>query len=176
MNLTEKIADELKNEQPVIRCQRCGRQSAAAPLELSEEVKKEYFRCLLGQRRYTKTIDMFDRTVLATFEEPTIAIQRRLESLGDLSITEAGDANLIGTLAEIQHVDTDTGVSTSVYKASPDDRLKLLENVNTMLSGLELNTIELLALRRANELFMLTLGLLSSSVLSNDFFKGVGLS
>lgn len=174
--LTDKEVTEVKEEQPVVPCRRCGRLSAAAPIELSEEAKKEYFRCMLGQRRYTKTVELFDGTVSVTFEEPTVAIQRRLESLKNLSISEATDANLIGMLAEIQHVDQETGTATVVYKASPEDRLRYLGDPSTMMSELTVNAVEMLALRRVNEIFLIVLGLLSSSVLSSDFFKGVGLS
>lgn len=164
------------SEQQVVRCQRCGRLSAAAPISIDESTKKEYFRCLLGQRPFSKTVKMFSGAVEVTFEEPSAAVQRRLESYTGTSQAVMDDMNLIGSIKELIHVDTDTGNSTVIYSATVEDRLASLADPASAIDKIGLSSVELTALRRVCGVFYVLLGTLAGSVLTDDFFAGVGLS
>lgn len=157
-------------------CPRCGKDLSQPQLRVSEETVKDYVRHMLGGRRFKKEFEMFDGALKITFEEPTAGEDWKKQTSGD-STELARDKYMLLTLAAVETVDKEVGVTKALYKKSPNERLELINNVPEGIANLSesLSTVQLAIVSRCSTTFAALLSLIISEVTSEDFYKGAGL-
>ncbi len=161
-----------------IICPRCNKNISQAALTVSEDVLKEYTRCLLGQRPFTKTMSMFGGTMQLTFESMSAEQAEVFKTvMVEADVEKALDAKLLATLKNIKVIDTDNQTSVDTYTADYNTRLgycksmpaevaTVIKNVDAPLLGV---------LRKCALTFELLCVTIRESVFNGDFYEGIGL-
>lgn len=168
-------------------CGRCGRPANAGPVTLSEKVKREYFRSLLGQRPFSHTFSAYGglyRVTFTTLSGEALAIQRannraarRDDVALDSYLAELNTTNLVGTLTKIETFDADSRITNTVYEASAEDRLKYVSDPVTAYDALlnKLDQLQITIVRKASDAFIMLCTLLAELGDDQDFYEGAGL-
>lgn len=162
-----------------VPCKRCGRDAATAPLKIDEEIKKAYFRSILGQRPFSHTYRLYNNQLLITFETmkgDTLINYGLGMKNNDASLLPLANLILIGSLARVAVVD-DTLQEKVLYEATAEQRAEALKHVDEALNGLArtLDQMLILTLRNTCTLFnALCAGLIELGQ-DENFYKGAGL-
>ena len=160
-------------------CKRCGRSNMDKPLKVREEIVKEYFRSLLGQRPFSYTLKALDGYLNIEF-----TLQHGESLLASIKDTSgiADDANvltmtLMSTLTAVTLIDKEKGVSKVVYSAEPKDLTRAVTDYKEYYEKLvkSIDAIQLSVIRQASALFNVLVVQLMNAVANEDFYKGAGL-
>lgn len=174
MNVTESE----QNEHNTGVCTRCGRASLAADLKVSDETMKEYLRCSLGGRVFSKTISvhgMFDLVFEALPADLEIALERYVQQ--HTPEISGVDLRTLVTLARIDKYDQDTGETTTVYEKDINTRREFIKHPEKSFEELakKLDSAMLGVVRRAGLSFLVLCGAIIEELVDGDFYEGVGL-
>lgn len=168
---------------PVI-CKRCGRDSADAPLKVTEEVMKRYLRSVLGGKPFTNTFSIADGKISAEFQEISADVADKLQRVlrnmdGDSAINSAVDFKLLFTLKKLELIDEDGTVVVKYDSKNFADKINFDKDVNVAAKFEEFSKyfdeVLLGILRRMSIAFALLLKAITDQLTSSDFYDGVGL-
>lgn len=165
-----------EQEQPQV-CKRCGRPDLNKELDVSDEAVKEYFRCALGGRKFTKTFNVMNNELSATFEALSAQDELLLNRLNPTSTVQPIDVRMLLSLKEVSVFDPETSGLRTIYSRSTEDSKKLLENPAEELDKLTENfdSVMLGVLRRMHITFVMLINTITEHIIDEDFYKGVGL-
>lgn len=167
-----------EEKQPMI-CKRCGRIELDKNLEVDEATMKEYFRCSLGGKPFTRSFNVADGDFTATFEVLSADAEVLLDKYINKDMTDIAlmDLRLLLTLKEITKLDAETSGIKTIYSRDKKERIKVLDNPKASLEQLTSNfdSIMLGVLRRMNVTFMLLTNTILENIINQDFYEGVGL-
>lgn len=159
-------------------CKRCGRQVTEEPLKVSDDVVKEYMRCRLGGRLFSREFKSLDGSLIITLETANASISRLLEKYLDPDgILANSDAQVLALVSSIDRVDRDNGTINNIYKADAKDRKNALSDIDTGMDAIcdALDVVELGLVRRATKAFVILNNVLMETAIDENFYKGVGL-
>ena len=175
------MAEEEKQEvaDTPLTCKRCGRPHLDKDIEVEEETLKEYIRCTLGGRLFSKTFNVLNNELQVVLTALPAEFEVELERLP----YDAGanmsplDMRLLLTLAEIKVFDPDTSGMKTVYSADLDQRKAMLKNPAEALEMLatKVDSVLLGVLRRMSATFVVLQNAILEEIVNSDFYKGVGL-
>lgn len=166
-----------KLDQP-IPCKRCGRDAATAPLKIDEEIKKEYFRSILGQRPFSHTYRLYDNQLLITYETmkgDTLVNYGLSMKQTDADLLPLANLILIGSLVRVAVID-EAMQEKVLYEASAEDRAAAVKDVSASMNRLAacMDQMLIMTLRNTCTMFnALCAGLVE--VGKTKFYKGAGL-
>lgn len=161
-----------------VYCNRCGRPSMAAELQVSDENMKEYLRCALGNRPFSKVIPVMG-VIEFTFTMLPADLEVRLErhiSKNEGQVNNL-DIRMLLSLEKITKYDEDTAETVTVYEKSAEERSMILNKPEQGLQELssKLDSALLNVARRASMSFSILCNLILEKMVSRDFYEGVGL-
>jgi hypothetical protein len=176
----KELEDELRNKQ---ECKRCGRPMGSDPLQVSDEVMEEYFRCLLGQKPFEKTFKLFGGQLLITFRElPGRAIIENDKAseryTTDAEFAESLDMYLLtSTLKNVSVFDNKTLETTVLYEASEEDLIENAKNPREAYSRLleKVGQLKIALIRRVSTAFSYLVTALIEKGQDENFYEGAGL-
>jgi hypothetical protein len=166
------------HEEHALICPRCNKNLSQPELTVSEDVRKEYTRCLLGQRPFTKTLTLLDGALQVTFESMSAEQAELFRTvMADAEIERAIDAKLLATLKTIKVIDKEVQTSVDTYMADYNTRLgfcksmppaitEVLKNIDAPMLGI---------LRKCTVTFDLLCMTIREDVFAGDFYEGIGL-
>ena len=167
-----------KLDQP-IPCKRCGRDAATAPLKIDEEIKKEYFRSILGQRPFSHTYRLYDNQLLITYETmkgDTLVNYGLSMKQTDADLLPLANLILIGSLVRVAVID-EVMQEKVLYEASAEDRAAAVKDVSASMNRLAACKDQMLIMTLRNTCTMfnaLCAGLVEVGQ-DENFYKGAGL-
>lgn len=175
-----ELEEELKNKQ---ECRRCGRPLGSEPVQISDEVMEEYFRCLLGQKPFEKTFKLFNGQLLMTFRElPGNAIIENDKAAEkyttDAEFAESLDMYLLtSTLKNVSVFDNKTLETIVLYEASEEDLIENAKNPKAAYNRLleKVGQLKVALLRRVSTTFSFLLTALMEKGQDENFYEGAGL-
>ena len=165
----EVKADDEKKEK---FCPKCGADVNEYKIEASEEEKKEYLRCILANRRYTKKYSLFNNTLSLEFSllsnKDSHTMGQHLEKL-DVSdrVKSIADAIKIKTLYYCKSFNTQ-----SFEVPLPDESWEDLYNQRF---GEMSEDIPIMIAKVMMQFIKLT-EILSTEALDESFWEGAGLA
>lgn len=160
-------------------CKRCGRPDLTKDIEVDEAVMRDYMRCALGGKLFTRTFSILNGelnvTMVALPADCELALERYLAT--PESDIDAMDMRLLLSLENIEVFDQETSGFKSIYHADLTARKKVLENPRESLNQLAKNADAVLlgALRRMSTTFVILQNAVLEAAVNSDFYKGVGL-
>lgn len=176
----EEEVEELRRqlEKPV-PCKRCGRDAATAPLNIDEDIKKAYFRSILGQRPFAHTYRLYDNRLLITFETmkgDTLINYGLSMKQSDASLLPLANLMLVGSLTRVAVIDDDLQEKV-LYEASNVDRADALKNVDAAMDKLAscMDQMLIMTLRNTCTMFNALCAGLVELGQDENFYKGAGL-
>ena len=167
-----------KLDQP-IPCKRCGRDAATAPLKIDEEIKKDYFRSILGQRPFSHTYRLYDNQLLITYETmkgDTLVNYGLSMKQTDADLLPLANLILIGSLVRVAVID-EAMQEKVLYEASAEDRAAAVKDVSASMNRLAACMDQMLVMTLRNTCTMfnaLCAGLVEVGQ-DENFYKGAGL-
>lgn len=172
-----KVKEEHVEEHAVL-CPRCNKNIAQADLTVTDDVLKEYTRCLLGQRPFTKTMTLFKGAMQVTFESMSAEQAEIFRTvMAEADLDRALDAKLLATMKNIKVIDATTQTSADTYTADYNTRLGYCKSmpaeVTDVLKGIDAPMLGVL--RKCALTFELLCLTIRESVFSEDFYEGIGL-
>jgi hypothetical protein len=167
-----------KLDQP-IPCKRCGRDAATAPLKIDEEIKKEYFRSILGQRPFSHTYRLYDNQLLITYETmkgDTLVNYGLSMKQTDADLLPLANLILIGSLVRVAVID-ESMQEKVLYEASAEDRAAAVTDVNASMNRLAtcMDQMLIMTLRNTCTMFNALCAGLVEVGQDENFYKGAGL-
>lgn len=167
-----------KLDQP-IPCKRCGRDAATAPLKIDEEIKKEYFRSILGQRPFSHTYRLYDNQLLITYETmkgATLVNYGLSMKQTDADLLPLANLILIGSLVRVAVID-ESMQEKVLYEASAEDRAAAVKDVNASMNRLAtcMDQMLIMTLRNTCTMFNALCAGLVEVGQDENFYKGAGL-
>lgn len=189
----EELTAKCKEQQAVIEdlqtkidsmnvCACCGRVVTEQPLQLSEDVKKAYFKAMLVQKPFTKEYTLFDGCLKVVLEMPSkdilIAQKKAIASIDNILNTQAiTDIMLLSCLVSATLIDEDADEETVIYEADKDSRIELLETPEESIESLMLKCdyAVLTAIRETLTMFGKLLNAITNVGLDKNFYEGAGL-
>lgn len=167
-----------KLDQP-IPCKRCGRDAATAPLKIDEEIKKEYFRSILGQRPFSHTYRLYDNQLLITYETmkgDTLVNYGLSMKQTDADLLPLANLILIGSLVRVAVID-EAMQEKVLYEASAEDRAAAVKDVNASMNRLAtcMDQMLIMTLRNTCTMFNALCAGLVEVGQDENFYKGAGL-
>lgn len=167
-----------KLDQP-IPCKRCGRDAATAPLKIDEEIKKEYFRSILGQRPFSHTYRLYDNQLLITYETmkgDTLVNYGLSMKQTDADLLPLANLILIGSLVRVAVID-ESMQEKVLYEASAEDRAAAVKDVNASMNRLAtcIDQMLIMTLRNTCTMFNALCAGLVEVGQDENFYKGAGL-
>lgn len=162
-----------------VYCKRCGRPHLTKDLEVDEETMKEYTRCALGGKPFSRTFNVLNNELQVTFlalpAEFEVALER-LQAIAD-SDMYAIDLRMLLTLESIKVFDPDTSGMKTVYFADLEKRRAILEAPKKALEELasDVDAVLLGVLRRMSSTFVVLQNAILENIVNKDFYEGVGL-
>lgn len=167
-----------KLDQP-IPCKRCGRDAATAPLKIDEEIKKEYFRSILGQRPFSHTYRLYDNQLLITYETmkgDTLVNYGLSMKQTDADLLPLANLILIGSLVRVAVID-ESMQEKVLYEASAEDRAAAVKDVNASMNRLAtcMDQMLIMTLRNTCTMFNALCAGLVEVGQDENFYKGAGL-
>lgn len=173
----EKTVDELKSKKHV--CKRCGREDTDAPLRVREDIVKDYFRAILGQRPFVFTYKAFNgaMNIEFTMQHGDILLAELNRERTDITSPSYANRLLMSTLSGVTLVDKERGTSKIVYSADVEDLIKAVDDYNDYYTKLvkKIDAVQLGVIKQASLLFNLLLSQLMHEVTTADFYEGAGL-
>lgn len=189
----EELTEKCKEQQAIIEdlqtkidnmnvCACCGRAVTEQPLQLSEDVKKAYFKAMLVQKPFTKEYTLFDGCLKVVLEMPSkdilIAQKKAIASIDNILNTQAiTDIMLLSCLVSATLVDEDADEETVIYEADKDSRIALLETPEESIESLMMKCdyAVLTAIRETLTMFGKLLNAITNVGLDKNFYEGAGL-
>lgn len=167
-----------KLDQP-IPCKRCGRDAATAPLKIDEEIKKEYFRSILGQRPFSHTYRLYDNQLLITYETmkgDTLVNYGLSMKQTDADLLPLANLILIGSLVRVAVID-ESMQEKVLYEASAEDRAAAVKDVSASMNRLAacMDQMLIMTLRNTCTMFNALCAGLVEVGQDENFYKGAGL-
>ena len=167
-----------KLDQP-IPCKRCGRDAATAPLKIDEEIKKEYFRSILGQRPFSHTYRLYDNQLLITYETmkgDTLVNYGLSMKQADADLLPLANLILIGSLVRVAVID-EAMQEKVLYEASAEDRAAAVKDVSASMNRLAacMDQMLIMTLRNTCTMFNALCAGLVEVGQDENFYKGAGL-
>lgn len=167
-----------KLDQP-IPCKRCGRDAATAPLKIDEEIKKDYFRSILGQRPFSHTYRLYDNQLLITYETmkgDTLVNYGLSMKQTDADLLPLANLILIGSLVRVAVID-EAMQEKVLYEASAEDRAAAVKDVNASMNRLAtcMDQMLIMTLRNTCTMFNALCAGLVEVGQDENFYKGAGL-
>lgn len=167
-----------KLDQP-IPCKRCGRDAATAPLKIDEEIKKEYFRSILGQRPFSHTYRLYDNQLLITYETmkgDTLVNYGLSMKQTDADLLPLANLILIGSLVRVAVID-EAMQEKVLYEASAEDRAAAVKDVSASMNSLAacMDQMLIMTLRNTCTMFNALCAGLVEVGQDENFYKGAGL-
>ena len=167
-----------KLHQP-IPCKRCGRDAATAPLKIDEEIKKEYFRSILGQRPFSHTYRLYDNQLLITYETmkgDTLVNYGLSMKQTDADLLPLANLILIGSLVRVAVID-ESMQEKVLYEASAEDRATAVKDVSASMNRLAacMDQMLIMTLRNTCTMFNALCAGLVEVGQDENFYKGAGL-
>lgn len=167
-----------KLDQP-IPCKRCGRDAATAPLKIDEEIKKEYFRSILGQRPFSHTYRLYDNQLLITYETmkgDTLVNYGLSMKQTDADLLPLANLILIGSLVRVAVID-EAMQEKVLYEASAEDRAAAVKDVSASMNRLAacMDQMLIMTLRNTCTMFNALCAGLVEVGQDENFYKGAGL-
>jgi len=167
-----------KLDQP-IPCKRCGRDAATAPLKIDEEIKKEYFRSILGQRPFSHTYRLYDNQLLITYETmkgDTLVNYGLSMKQTDADLLPLANLILIGSLVRVAVID-EAMQEKVLYEASTEDRAAAVKDVSASMNRLAacMDQMLIMTLRNTCTMFNALCAGLVEVGQDENFYKGAGL-
>lgn len=167
-----------KLDQP-IPCKRCGRDAATAPLKIDEEIKKDYFRSILGQRPFSHTYRLYDNQLLITYETmkgDTLVNYGLSMKQTDADLLPLANLILIGSLVRVAVID-EAMQEKVLYEASAEDRAAAVKDVSASMNRLAacMDQMLIMTLRNTCTMFNALCAGLVEVGQDENFYKGAGL-
>ena len=167
-----------KLDQP-IPCKWCGRDAATAPLKIDEEIKKEYFRSILGQRPFSHTYRLYDNQLLITYETmkgDTLVNYGLSMKQTDADLLPLANLILIGSLVRVAVID-EAMQEKVLYEASAEDRAAAVKDVSASMNRLAacMDQMLIMTLRNTCTMFNALCAGLVEVGQDENFYKGAGL-
>lgn len=167
-----------ENLEKTIYCKRCGRQVVEDPVTVSDDVVKEYMRCRLGGRPFSREMRVLNGSFIITAETADADIIRLLDRYIDINgVLTNPDMQLLALISKLERVDLDSGITTTIYEADRSVRKAALTDTETGIGKLcaNLDAVELGVVRRACKAFVILNNILMETIVDENFYKGVGL-
>ena len=163
----------------LIPCKRCGRDAATAPLKIDEEIKKEYFRSILGQRPFSHTYRLYDNQLLITYETmkgDTLVNYGLSMKQTDADLLPLANLILIGSLVRVAVID-ESMQEKVLYEASAEDRAAAVKDVSASMNRLAacMDQMLIMTLRNTCTMFNALCAGLVEVGQDENFYKGAGL-
>lgn len=167
-----------KLDQP-IPCKRCGRDAATAPLKIDGEIKKEYFRSILGQRPFSHTYRLYDNQLLITYETmkgDTLVNYGLSMKQTDADLLPLANLILIGSLVRVAVID-ESMQEKVLYEASAEDRASAVKDISASMNRLAtcMDQMLIMTLRNTCTMFNALCAGLVEVGQDENFYKGAGL-
>ena len=180
--MENKVAEEQvtqPSDQLSLRCPRCNKEVSEGYLTVADDVLKEYTRCLLGQRPFSKTMDLFGGVMRVTFEAMSAEQAELFQTIvsEDTDLARILDIKMLATLKSISMVDSNMSATTDVYLADYNTRKEYCRNAPTDVTAIikNIDAAVLGTLRRCALAFDTLCVAIKDSVFSEDFYTGIGL-
>lgn len=169
---------ETTSTETVTHCPRCGRSIYEGYVKVSEDVMKDYTRSLLGQRRFSKTIELLEGNLRITFEalgadqSELIAVHAK-----DMTLDKILDLKLLATLSNVQVIDPVMHETTDKYTASYEDRVAYCKTVPESMAAVlkDIDAPLMGIIRKCALSFDVLCAALKEQVFNSDFYEGIGL-
>lgn len=161
-----------------IYCKRCGRQVTDEPVTVSDDVVKEYMRCRLGGKPFSRELKVLNGSFIITAETADAGLIRIVDKYLDVNgILPNPDVQLLALITKLERVDVDSGIIDTLYEADIDARKDALANVEVGMDKLckKLDAVELGVVRRACKAFVVLNNILMEMIVDENFYSGVGL-
>lgn len=179
MNDAETIKDDVNSQEQSHVCAWCGRDYTKKTTHVSEDVLKDYVRCMLSQSEFRKEFSLLNNTIKVGFVEPqgdiSIFIDERQKSGTDIHILR--DIRLLASLEYVKAIDEDTGDVVTILNRSEDERkeeplryAKAIKELAEMVSTSQLSMI-----RNCSSLFSVLCLNIVDEIVNKNFYEGVGL-
>lgn len=177
----EAVAEQLQQsaEKLSVRCPRCNKEVSEGYLTVSDDVLKEYTRCLLGQRPFSKTMDIFGGVMRVTFEAMSAEQAELFQTIinENTDLARVLDIKMLATLKSISMVDSNMAATTDIYLADYNTRREYCKNAPADVTAIikNIDAAVLGTLRRCALAFDTLCVAIKDSVFSEDFYTGIGL-
>ena len=160
-------------------CKRCGRPHLEKDIEVDEATLREYTRCALGGRIFSKTFSVCNGELNVTLSALPAEFEVEVERLATVATSDIQtlDIRLLLSLTEIKAFDADTSGFKTIYSADIEARKKILENPKQAMKDLaeKVDAILLGVLRRMSATFIILQNAILETLVNKDFYEGVGL-
>ena len=179
-NKVKELEDALASKEV---CRRCGRELGTSPLAVTDSVAEEYFRCLLGQRPFEKTFNLFGGRLRLTFRE--LSGDSIIENNRTITKAESDDefADVLemylvtGMLVKVETFDEATMRTETLYDMTDD---QLIENTKDPKAAYDnlLRTVgqmKIAVIRRTCTIFEYLLSALIEKGQDPNFYEDAGL-
>ena len=164
-------------------CKRCGFDNNEELIKTDDNLRKEYYKCLLAQKPFVKKYDIMDGFITITCVEP---LQKALAAYGNCwdklgnTIVQYGQDLLCMLVIEKLERRTDEGFEV-MYETTAEERTELLRSISLMYiekvipeAYQNLPQVVLLAIKSVASVFTDFCTKLSAEALDANFWKGVG--
>ena len=176
--VSDPVQGNVDSVDSVAVCPRCHKDLSQPHISVAEDVIKEYTRCLLGQRPFSKTINLLDGTLQVTFEGMTAEQSELLKPLlVEADIDRAIDMKLLATLKSVRAVDKGMQTSVDTYMADYNTRKQYCKSVPADITEVfaSLDAPMLGVLRRCALAFDMLCLSIRESIFDDHFYTGIGL-
>jgi hypothetical protein len=148
-------------------CQACGHDTRLESVELKEEDRREYVRCVLGRRQFTKEYTFLDGAVKAVFGDCALSAQTAADQLARELRKERPSipASLIRCAIAMRELSM--GGESRIWEGTPKDIQEMGDRVDYLDSSLPMTLIP--SVTAAYTLFCQTLIGLSERGLDRNF-------
>ena len=173
--------DEKITNEPAIHsthCPRCGKMVEDSYITVSEDTMQEYTRCMLGQRSFSKTIELLGGVLKLTFVALSAEQAELVKNLAsDMSIEEILDLKLLATLSKIEVVDSTIHETIDKYVAEYADRLgyckKFPKDITKVITDVDAPMLGII--RKCALSFDVLCSAIKDNIFNQDFYEGIGL-
>ena len=175
------MSDEIKTDNvvEVKNCPWCGRDCTKTSVHISEDVLKEYVRCMLGQVEFRKEFSLLDNSIKVGFVEPpgdiSVFLDERQKSGVDIHVLR--DIRLLASFEYIGVVDEDTGDTTYIISRNDSERreepLKYAKAIKELAE--RISSSQLALIRNCSSAFSILCTNIVDEMVNKNFYEGVGL-
>ena len=163
-----------------IRCERCGRSVAVAPITVATEVMQDYVRSMLAQRRFTRTVTLFNGAVSIELEALSAEQDKSIRTLmldSKNTVQNILDTRIAGCLASVKLMNTELHTAEEIYSADYDKRKALtsgvVHDIDSMLPAVDVVLRDLI--KASAVTFLALCNAIAEQMIDNDFYTGAGL-
>ena len=166
------------NEEQLTHCPRCGKSLDGAHISVAEEVMQEYTRCMLGQKSFSKTLELLGGTLRITFTALSAEQAEMVKVLArGMTLEEILDLKLLATLSNIEMVDSVMHETVEKYAAEYESRVgyckKFPEDITKVLVDIDAPMLGII--RKCALSFDILCNAIKDKIFNEDFYVGIGL-